>query len=110
MRIVLQESPTPMPTDYEQRETRRREILALLGAARVTNQIELVELLHGRGIAATQSSVSRDLRDLGVAWIGGRYALPPQEEDAAADGSGLGELARLLRAARPAGPHLTVLT
>jgi transcriptional regulator of arginine metabolism len=105
-----------MPTDHEQRETRRREILAILGGERVTNQVELVERLQGRGITATQSSVSRDLRDLGVAWIGGRYTLPVAageagEEAGSADaGPGLSEVSRLLRSARAAGPYLTVIT
>lgn len=102
-----------MPFDHEHRAHRQQAIVSLLGEARVTNQAELVEMLRGRGISATQSSVSRDLRDLGVAWIGGRYALPAA---AAGPGSGevsepgLGEVSRFLREARPAGPHLTVVT
>lgn len=108
-----------MPTDQEQRESRRREILSLLAEARVTSQVELVELLRERGITATQSSVSRDLRDLGVAWIGGRYSIPPsprEEQEPARErreepaDPGLAEIAPLLRSARPAGPYLTVIT
>ena len=38
------------------------------------SQGELVELLGGRGFSATQSSVSRDLRDLGVARVAGIMA------------------------------------
>src|SRR5262249_30366703 len=99
-----------MPTDHEQREARQREILGILGTARVTSQLALVEHLRARGIAATQSSVSRDLRDLGVAWIGGRYALPqPREEGHEGADPGVAEVARFFRAAKPAGPHLTVV-
>ena len=101
-----------MPADHEHRAHRHEAIVSLLGEARVTSQGELVELLRSRGITATQSSVSRDLRDLGAAWIGGRYALP----GAAGTGfspeapePGLGEVARFLREALPAGPHLTVV-
>ena len=65
-----------MPTDHENREARQQEILAILDTQRVTSQGELVELLRERGVVVTQSSVSRDLRDLGVGWIGGRYARP----------------------------------
>lgn len=43
---------------------------------RVGRQTELVVLLRKLGHVATQSSVSRDLRDLGVAKIGDRYVLP----------------------------------
>ncbi|HEY8019826.1 MAG TPA: arginine repressor [Thermoanaerobaculia bacterium] len=105
-----------MPTDHEQREARQREILGILGTAQVTSQLELVEQLRGRGIAATQSSVSRDLRDLGVAWIGGRYTVPPARRDGREGDAGdeaespeVAEVARFLRAVKPAGPHLTVV-
>ena len=101
-----------MPTDHEQRETRQKEILEILGSVRVTSQVELVDLLKERGIGATQSSVSRDLRDLDVAWIGGRYVLPAEARGAAAaegHGPDLAEVARFLRAVKTAGPHLTVV-
>lgn len=99
-----------MPTDHEQREARHREVLEILASVRVTSQLELVELLRERGIAATQSSVSRDLRDLGAAWIGGRYVLPEEPRGAAESRSpDLAEVARFLRAVRTAGPHLTVV-
>jgi transcriptional regulator of arginine metabolism len=101
-----------MPTDHEQREARHREVLEILASVRVTSQLELVELLRERGVAATQSSVSRDLRDLGIAWIGGRYALPREPRGAGAPESqspDLAEVARFLRAVKPAGPHLTVV-
>lgn len=96
-----------MPADHEHKETRQREILAILPSARVTSQLELVEMLRQRGITATQSSVSRDLRELGVAWIGGRYALPPDREGRV--DPGFAEVARFLRGAKPAGPYLTVV-
>jgi len=105
-----------MPTDHEQREARQREILEILGTAQVTSQLGLVEQLRGRGITATQSSVSRDLRDLGVAWIGVRYTAPPARRDGREGDAGdeaespeVAEVARFLRAVKPAGPHLTVV-
>lgn len=95
-----------MPYDHEHREARHEAILALLQGDRITSQSELVERLAERGISATQSSISRDLRDLGVAWIGGRYALPvaPTERDPA-----FAQLATFLRGWKCAGPHLTVV-
>lgn len=105
-----------MPADHEHKETRQREILAILPSARVTSQLELVEMLRQRGITATQSSVSRDLRDLGVARVGGRYLAPAGREAGSAAGSDFagprlgGEVAHFLRGVRPAGPHLTVLS
>lgn len=97
-----------MPFDHEHKETRQREIVSLLGSERVTSQTELVDLLRERGISATQSSVSRDLREMGVGWIGGRYALPVQFE-ARDEDPGFSEFARFLRGAKPAGPYLSVV-
>ncbi len=95
-----------MPNDHEHRETRQQEILAILDAQRVTSQTQLVELLRARGVVATQSSVSRDLRDLGVGWLGGRYARPTEREET---DPGVAEVAPFLRGAKPAGPNLTVV-
>lgn len=95
-----------MPPYTENRETRQELILSLLQSERVTSQGELVELLRDRGITATQSSVSRDLRALGVAWMGGRYALPTE---AAERDPQVAEIAPFLRGVRPAGPNLTVI-
>ena len=65
------------PTDTEYRQNRQQEILRLLQeGARVASQEQFVELLRERGIPATQSSISRDLRDMGVYRYGGFYALP----------------------------------
>jgi transcriptional regulator of arginine metabolism len=95
-----------MPMDHEIKETRQQAILEILPNERVTSQLELVDLLRRRGISATQSSVSRDMRELGVAWIGGRYALPAEREER---DPGLADFARFLRGLKPAGPHLTVI-
>jgi transcriptional regulator of arginine metabolism len=95
-----------MPSDQELREIRQREILAVLHRSPVASQRDLVELLRRQGIAATQSSVSRDLRDLGVARVGGRYLAPAEPEQG---DSGLGSLAAFLRAVKTAGAHLTVV-
>lgn len=101
-----------MPTETEQRDLRQRVLRSLLGRAEgrgqgVRSQAELVELLDREGIAATQSSVSRDLRELGAAKVGGRYVLPAPPGQAAP--RQLAEAAAFVRAIRRAGPHLTVV-
>lgn len=58
---------------------RREAILRILRGAPVRKQDELVRLLREAGHDVTQSSVSRDLRELGVLKASGRY-LPPSEE------------------------------
>lgn len=96
-----------MPTDLEQRDRRRRAIVELVRRARVASQEDLLARLAARGIEATQPSVSRDLRDLGVAKAGGRYVLPG--EVSAPNGESLGEVAPFILDVRPAGPNLTVV-
>jgi transcriptional regulator of arginine metabolism len=96
-----------MPTDAEHRELRQRVVLSLLGQRRVSSQRQLVELLGREGIAATQSSVSRDLRDLEVVKVGGRYAAPAPGREP--PGGALSEALSFVRGIRRAGPHLTVV-
>mgnify|MGYP000010559323 CR=1 FL=1 len=55
-----------MPTSSDIQTARRETILALLGKHRISRQSELVDLLAARGHEATQSSVSRDLREMGL--------------------------------------------
>src|SRR6202165_3056423 len=55
----------------------RRTMLAkIMREHAVGRQTELVAMLRKHGHVATQSSVSRDLRELGVAKLGDRYVLP----------------------------------
>lgn len=96
-----------MPSDSETREERQTEILKLLRAKRVHSQDEIAALLHSRGLEATQSSISRDLRDLGVAKVAGRYVVPRSPDEDHSDE--LREAARFLRGAKPAGPNLAVV-
>lgn len=93
-----------MPTETAQQEKRQQAILQILRERSIGRQAELVGLLRARGIEATQSSVSRDLRQLGIAKLADGYqqpvasltdsALPPEE---------------YLRGVDPAGPNLTVI-
>jgi transcriptional regulator of arginine metabolism len=95
-----------MLTDAEQLE-RRGAIVRILRAGAVRRQQELVRLLKKAGHEATQSSISRDLRDLGVLKASGRYVLPPDEVTRA--NGDFGTLTRFVRQLRRAGPAITVL-
>ena len=86
---------------------RREAVMRILRGGRVRNQADLVRLLKKEGHDVTQSSVSRDLRDLGVLKASGRYVLPP-DEITRANGD-FGSLAQFVRELRSAGPSLTVL-
>ena len=55
---------------------RQKKILNLIRAKRIGTQEGLREHLERAGVPATQSSVSRDLEELGVVKHHGAYALP----------------------------------
>ncbi len=96
----------PVLTDTQQIE-RQGAIVRILRDGQVRRQEDLVRLLKQEGHEVTQSSVSRDLRDLGVSKAGGRYVLPP-EEITRANGD-FGMLAQFVRGLKRAGPSITVL-
>ena len=65
--------------------TRRAAIVDLVSERPVRSQAELGRLLRQRGIQATQATLSRDLRSLGVGKVpapdGSRYVLPGPSRD-----------------------------
>jgi transcriptional regulator of arginine metabolism len=58
------------------KEKRQQTILDLIRAKNIARQEELTSMLSGAGYAVNQSSVSRDLIELGVIKANGFYALP----------------------------------
>jgi len=55
---------------------RQQKILSLIQAQPIGTQEDLRTLLERTGVAATQSSVSRDLEELGIVKQHGRYTMP----------------------------------
>jgi transcriptional regulator of arginine metabolism len=68
------------------KETRQKKILSLIRARRIGTQEELTAQLERAGVVATQSSVSRDLIELGIVKQHGAYTLPQAPQGAAAHG------------------------
>jgi transcriptional regulator of arginine metabolism len=62
------------------KQERQAQILELVQARPISSQEELRRLLAGRGVEVTQATLSRDLRDLGLARVttedGVRYVVP----------------------------------
>ena len=79
-----------------------RELL-LHGPA--TTQRTLVNALEAQGLHATQSSVSRDLRELGAVKTSDGYELPNASDNA----DEIAAVAEFIRKITPAGPNLTVI-
>ncbi len=92
--------------DAQQLE-RRQAIVRILRDGHVRRQEDLARLLKTAGFEVTQSSVSRDLRDLGVLKASGRYVLPPDEVSRA--NGDFGMLGQFVRGLRRAGASLTVV-
>jgi transcriptional regulator of arginine metabolism len=97
-----------MHTD-QHREARRTAIVRLLRSSSVRRQQELVRLLKREGHAVTQSSVSRDLRELGVLKHSDGYVLPDNAEIAARTQDKFSAVAQFVREVRTAGPSITVV-
>jgi transcriptional regulator of arginine metabolism len=93
--------------DLNAQNQRRDAIVRILRLGAVSRQAELVDLLHREGFDATQSSVSRDLRELGVVKGADRYLLPAAED--ALTPSHFEDVRSFMKGYRAAGPTLTVL-
>ena len=90
----------------KEHQERREAIRKLLLTSPAATQGSLVAALSADGFGATQSSVSRDLRELGAIKTGKGYELPTENED---DDQQMAAVANLLRGTEPAGPNLLVV-
>jgi transcriptional regulator of arginine metabolism len=93
-------------TDSTSAPARRTTLAKIIREQAVGRQSELVAMLRKYGHIATQSSVSRDLRELGVAKLGDRYVLP---DSTAAPQNDFSTLKQFVNAQLTAGTNLTVL-
>lgn len=94
-----------MPINPANRTERRAALKRLLERGPAATQRALVDALTAQGFHATQSSVSRDLADLGAAKTPRGYELPGETSN----GDELAQVAELLRGMAPAGPNLLVI-
>src|ERR1700734_1863089 len=92
--------------DNNSAPARRLMLAKIIREQAIGRQTESVGMLRKCGHAATQSSVSRDLRELGVAKMGDRYVLP---DSGATPKSDFSALKQFVSARLTAGTNLTVL-
>jgi transcriptional regulator of arginine metabolism len=92
--------------DNSNAPARRTALAKIIREQAVGRQAELVAMLRKHGHTATQSSVSRDLRELGVAKQGDRYVLP---EPGAGIKRDFASLKQFVSTVQTAGTNLTVL-
>ena len=93
-------------SDLSSAPARRNALAKIIREQVVGRQSELVAMLRKQGHVATQSSVSRDLRELGVAKLGLRYVLP---DTVPAPRNDFSTLKQFVSAQLTAGTNLTVL-
>ncbi len=89
----------PMTTEKPQdKASRHATLLTLIRTRRLGTQADLVEALQAEGLEVTQSSVSRDLEELGIVKRKGLYVIP---ESAAST--------HRLKSITPVGTNLVIL-
>ena len=94
-----------MPNSPEIQSERQEAIRQILVTGPAGTQRSLVDALIAKGFDATQSSVSRDLRELGAIKTADGYELPGLEPDE----DEIAKVSGLLRDIETAGPNLLVI-
>ena len=92
-------------------QARRREAIMeiLMGDQVITEQQELVDRLRARGIPATQSSISRDLKALGAVRVQGHYEIPSWVDEDDGEILPFRRVTSFVRKVKQAGPHQLLL-
>lgn len=103
-----------MPARSDIGRKRQEAILEIIQTEPVARQTQLVERLRARGIEATQSSVSRDLKALGVTKLDDGYVSPDSASEAPAVPTGSNDreltlLGEFVRRIDTAGDNLTIV-
>ena len=91
-----------MPNSAQEQAARRDTLRKLLRRTPAGTQQSLVDALRKRGLVATQSSVSRDLREIGAVKTVRGYELPATGE---VRDDEFASVAEFLRDVTPAGPN-----
>ena len=95
-----------MPKTRDEQTRRRKEILNILNSSmRIEDLDEILVQLKLRGIEASKSSVSRDLKDLSIIRVNGRYQIPTWDRDDKA----LHRVDDFIKKVIPSGPYITVV-
>lgn len=106
MRIFMRTSAILVPVTAKGQSERRDAIRQMLLSRPAATQQQLVAALNARGLDATQSSISRDLRELGAIKTSRGYELTGTESGSEHE---FAAVADLLRDLQTAGPHLVVI-
>jgi len=92
-----------------EKERRQAALARLVQREAVSSQDEMVRLLRNLGLHATQSSVSRDVRELGLVRVSGQYVPAARLEGARVERAELGFRSELIISVEPVGSNLIVV-
>lgn len=106
MQQRAREIPFPLDGLRERRAQRQKLVADMIALHTIRSQNELQELLQEQGVLATQSSVSRDLRDLGVRRVKGVYVIKPSQGEG---GWSFDDVIELVELVTRSGFNLTVI-
>ncbi len=95
-----------MPHSLQIQLDRQHAIREILKSGPAENQQHLVDQLTAQGFEATQSCVSRDLKDIGAIKTAAGYELP---DTSTAERDHVAEVADLIHSTEAAGPNLLVI-
>jgi transcriptional regulator of arginine metabolism len=84
-------------------------LVRLIRAHAVENQEQIVALMQREGFRVTQASVSRDVRELGLVKLAGRYVSAKRALTAANRGAAQELEVGLITGLEPVGAHLVVV-
>jgi len=98
-----------MRSKTEEWQERRSTIEEILRRMEIRSQSDLVDRLMERGFRVTQSSVSRDLQQIGATRVNGRYVSYDTLRLGGAHASELKDVAGYIVRVAAAGPHLLVV-
>ena len=98
-----------MPNAPDIQSDRRQAIRQILELGPAGTQQSLVDALTSQGFVATQSSVSRDLKELGAIKTAKGYEFPGPDFPGPGKGDEAAEVSGLLREIETAGPNLLVM-
>lgn len=91
-----------------EKQARQSALLEIVRTRSTANQRQIADWLGKAGFEATQASISRDVRELGLVKLAGRY-LAPDAAGTQAQRAGIPPQAELIHSASPAGANLVVV-
>ena len=91
-----------------EKQARQSALLEIVRTRSTANQRQIADWLGKAGFEATQASISRDVRELGLVKLAGRY-LPPDAAGTQGQRAGVPPQAELIHSSAPAGANLVVI-